>query len=175
MKIIMINGESRSGKSTVAKMLHSKMNTRKILVKNNSEHVMTICKDAFGWKPQREGKSKRARKLFREITHAGYNFDKYFWEKVSYKKVEPFIEMLDYLVVPDWRYRSTYDFWTNMGFEIYTVKVERPNYDNGYDKEVKKDDVGYLADFDFDLYILNVGTIEELEEKVEEGIKMMRW
>ena len=113
--------------------------------------------------------------LFREVTHTGYNFDDNFWEKKTLEKVRPFIANLDYLIIPDWRYKCTYDFWEKLGYEVFTIKVERPHFDNGYDEEVKKDDTGQLKDRYFDLYIFNTETLEELEEKVEEGINMMGW
>lgn len=175
LKIILINGESRSGKSTVATMIQKRLSYKSVLIKNNSEYVMEVCEKVFGWNPLKEGKSRRARQLFREVTHTGYNFDNNFWEKKTLEKVRPYIANLDYLIIPDWRYKCTYDFWANLGYEIFTIKVERPNFNNGYNEEVKKDDIGYLNDVDFNLYMFNTGTLENLEEIVNEGVEMMRW
>lgn len=174
MKIILIHGKSQSGKDTVAKFLYDKLTKedKRVLKISNAYSVKYIAEKCFGWDGE---KDERGKKLLIDITHAGYNYHKYFWEYRVYLVVKPVMKSLDYLIIPDWRYRNTYEFWKDRVEEVYTVKVERPNLKYRYSNFIEKDDTKELRNFNFDVEIINSGSLEELEEKVEEMISMMRW
>lgn len=141
MIVVLITGKKGSGKDTVANELQS--NLSKAIIQPNAKRVKEIAKE-MGWN---EKKDKEGRKLLVDITNAGYSYDHYMWEKLAYKdflsrvnfvgstsnnNLEANTTMLTSLnrtviLVPDWRYESTYIFYSQLAnvSNIITVRVTR--------------------------------------------------
>lgn len=176
MKIILINGTAGSGKSTVTEYLanHFRKAGNSVLVHGNAEAVKDVCRNVYGW----DGKNKdeRCRRLFINVTNAGYNFDPYFWERKTRDYIEAYnttVQELDVVIIQDWRYKSTYDYFKNLGYKVSTILVERPNYDNGYSEQVKKDpsESRILEFADYDILIINSGELDHLKSRCEQTFR----
>lgn len=142
MIVVLITGKKGSGKDTVANELQS--NLSKAIIQPNAKRVKEIAKE-MGWN---EKKDKEGRKLLVDITNAGYSYDPYMWEKLAYKDFLSRTKLCSYstsnsnfeanttmlttlnrtvILVPDWRYESTYNFYSQLVnvSNIITVRVTR--------------------------------------------------
>ncbi|MBO8161138.1 MAG: hypothetical protein H0Z24_05830 [Thermosipho sp. (in: Bacteria)] len=181
MKLILINGESKSGKNTVAKMMYEKLSRivgeERVLIIENANKVKELAIEFFNWNNIKDEKGKQ---LLIDITNTGYNYNPTFWEEKTLRSILYYTETispLDYVIIPDWRYENTYNYFSQNPLieSVKTIRVERPNYDNGYSDKIKNDlsEIG-LRNFNFDAYIINCGDLEELEEKVDIALDMIR-
>ncbi len=173
MKVILINGASKSGKDTVAEILknhYSKVyGEEEVLVVPNAQKVKECATEYFDWDGEKDDKGKR---LLIDISAVGYKYDPHHWEIQTHKTClnysKQFTEV-EVLIVPDWRYLSTYDYFAGMYGNDYviTIRVERPNYDNGYAEYVQNDATEQeFLDHCYDSVLLNSSTLESLTAKV---------
>lgn len=174
-KVILIHGKARSGKDTVAEMIEAKCKQRGLssAINSNARAVKDLATNYFGWNGD---KDERGRQLLIDITNAGYNFYPNFWEirnVVDYMRTQENHVSL----IPDFRYEATYDYFKKYcqieDLELITIHVLRPDHDNELGKLQHDISETHLSTFDFDITIVNNGTLEDLENKVEmyfEGI-----
>lgn len=66
------------------------------------------------------------------------------------------------VLVPDMRFLNELDFCQEYG---ETIKVHRPNFDNGVGDHISETALAYLDDEDWSAVILNDGTLEDLRER----------
>lgn len=174
MKIILINGKKRHGKNTVADIIKRFIPLgRSVIEVGNADEVREIAKRVFNWDGVKDDKGN---KLLINVTDAGYNYDPFFWEKKSRDTIEVFKTTSrrypDYVLVPDWRYKSTYDYWAHLAMthddiSVTTIQVFRPNFDNEVSDFVKSDkSENMLFGFPFDYKIINEGDLDTLRGAV---------
>ena len=162
--IVLINGVARSGKDTFAEFLKTHL-TKDLnpLIVPNAQGVKSVASQVYGWDGN---KDERGRSLLIGITNIGYNYSPYFWEKYSessIKKLEAITNTtFNTIIVPDFRYKNTYDYYVNRGFKVITIYVVRPDFDN--ELGVNKYDVSEMPmDIDFDFAIKNDSDFQALE------------
>lgn len=158
--IVLINGKARSGKDTVAKLLkeHFESKGLKASINSNAEAVKGIAKYMFDWNGIKDTKG---RQLLLDITEAGYKYDPYFWE---YKNNKSMIEA-DIYIVPDWRYKSTFNYF-NLQDNVITINVNNDNRESIGELSNHSSETG-LDNFVFDYFIDNNGSLEDLQEQVK--------
>ena len=168
--IILINGVARSGKDTFAEFLQShleKFNNTHSMVLPNALGVKKIAKSVYEWN---EEKDERGRQLLIDITNTGYNYDVHFWEKFSENTIEGLEVMskkeFTHVIVPDFRYKNTYNYYVERGYNVITIMVVRPNHDNELGA-LKLDISEQPMNLKFNHYINNSGTLEDLEHQAK--------
>ena len=169
-KVVLLNGKAGSGKNTVAKMLRKYSKEECVIIENASE-VKHLANTYFHW----DGvKNSKGRQLLVNITEAGYSYNPYFWDKKTYERA--LIEANNkVLIIPDWRYASTYLYHQNKGYPVVTVQVKRPGLPTdilGFGSKVLKTEHS-LDDFYFHYYIDNVGTLQMLEDEVQTVVRFI--
>ena len=154
--IIMITGEGRSGKNTVAESIKEII---KCEIIGNADKVWEIAEKQFNWNGERDNKG---RQLSFDITEAGYNYDFNFFEKITHHKMSLHNNIKNF-IIPDWRYIRTFEYFTFFN-NVITVKVVRHGFNNGNSSSIKNDKWmnERLHDFSFDRIIVNDGTIQDL-------------
>ena len=171
MRVILISGRKRSGKDTIAEYLCDKLGTG-TLVLPNAKAVKEEAFDTFRWDGEKDEKGRR---LLVDITNTGYNYDPFFWEKRTVEQISALLQMgmrVDTVIIPDWRYECTYDFFMNVEAtglninELVTLRVERlisveQMCDPTDSFDVYKSE-SQLDGFPVDYVISNKGTKEEL-------------
>ena len=174
-KIILIHCKARSGKDTVAEMIRNNCKVRGLssAINSNAHSVKEVAREVFSW----DGvKDERGRRLLIDITNAGYNYHPNFWEiENTCNYIKPHTNNIT--LIPDFRYETTYDYFKNYcrvaDLELITIHVLRPDHDNELGELQNDVSETHLATFDYDITIVNNGTLEELESKVDmyfEGI-----
>ena len=177
MNIILISGRKRCGKDTIAEFLCKKLGDNAIVLPN-AKAVKEEAYETFNWDGE---KDTRGRQLLVDITNTGYNYDPVFWEKKTVEQIYAYLNMgreLDTVIIPDWRYETTYDFFTNLqglDLDIITIRVEKnlsveEMCDPTISKEVALSE-SQLDDFPTDFTIKNNGTLEDLESLVDKLIE----
>lgn len=171
MKIIMINGKKGSGKDTLADLIMCYLIKHGVKVGKipNAEYVKTIATTMYGWDGNKDAKG---RKLLIDITNAGYNYENHFFERITYYKA--LNNKLDVLIIPDWRYQSTYRYLRDKETgNVHTIRVSRK--ETTKDNPLLDNDISEtgLDKFPFDLYILNNGSIDELDRKIEPLLRQL--
>ena len=147
-RIILINGKARVGKDTLASFLVKELNSRgfnNVYVRGNAQTVKDYAKKYFNWDGK---KTDEGRKLLINITNMMYDLDPTFWEcktneffmgKIEEHKKEDVI-----LIIPDWRYRNTLDYFRRVAncykyISVHTIHLERKGFKNNLSQELKAD------------------------------------
>jgi hypothetical protein len=166
--IVLVNGKAGSGKDTVCEFLEKELNSRRVrtFIVGNADAVRRLARNAYGWN---DVKDDKGRQLLIDITNAGYNYDPYFWERESKETVNRYsyvgLTPKDTVIlVNDWRYKNTYDFWGREQCRVITIRVSRGvEKCTPYAETIKNDksEVG-LDNFCFEHFILNDGSLEDL-------------
>ena len=177
MHIVLIKGRKRVGKNTVADYIVEKLPNKAILIPN-AKAVKEEAYDMFNWNGE---KDEKGRQLLVDITNTGYNYDNYFWEK---RTLETIIEAkrqnaeLEVVVIPDWRYSQTKEFFSNVQSDflgeivVHTVtvnKLMKPEELFNCSSEVFRSET-QLDGEETDFEINNNSTILDLQLQVDEKL-----
>lgn len=164
-KLILINAKARAGKDTLATYIYKELERigKTCLISHNADAVKTLAYEYFNWDGNKDDKG---RKLLIDITETGYNSDEFFWEK---KNGMNDIDR-DVYQIPDFRYMTTYTYFKNKGYDIVTVHIERPGFDNGLSDNLKNDISEQGLDLKFD-YNIVTDSLEFLETTAKEIVK----
>lgn len=127
--VILVCGRAGSGKDTFAQFLKSaldKFSEDFTAIIPNAETVKEIARDKFNWNGV---KDKEGRQLLIDITEQGYKIDKFFWEKETYVKALTKTDKIGrkpkYVIIPDWRYESTKEYFDLVADYVLCFKVLR--------------------------------------------------
>lgn len=171
--VILICGKASSGKSTLAISIVSEINNRvnevRAIPMNNGLGVKRLAIEQFDWNGL---KDKRGRQLLLDITNSGYNYDPLFWEKKTIKEFflrkERAHHNLDTLVIPDWRYAQTKDFFEIHAERVITIRVNRPNQEIGTHENDKSETDFENFKVDNEVYndVDNISTIKAVAEYI---------
>lgn len=165
MRVILVNGRKGCGKDTFADILihHLMLKGYNVAKIGNADYVRELARDRYNWDGVKDNKG---RQLLLDVTQAGYNYDPFFFEKITYARAKK--QQLDIVVIPDWRYEATYTYMCEeVGHDnVITVRVQRdkttintPTLDNHVSE------IG-LDTFEFNHTVTNKGTILDLDSLV---------
>lgn len=171
---ILISGRAGVGKSLTAKLMKEYLDTLKL--------KSAIFPFAFGVKQSAEfmgwdkNKDEKGRQLLIDVGMAGRKYDPDLWCKTTFKYIIPEASgfPFDFVLVDDCRFENEINYvkndWT---YQTFTVRVISP------DRECLKgtpqyDDISETSltnEMDYNYYILNLFSLEELKERAEQIIK----
>lgn len=158
MKIILISGNTGSGKDTIAKYINEKVSNSYII--HNAFAVKEIAQKIFKIHP--DDKSIRGRYVTDNLTKIGYASEPYFWEKISYgnfllkNKCMNLEEVV--LIIPDFRMMNTFKYYEdNSNNEIITIKLIGENNRSSKAEEVQSNFDDNLKDISFDYEVETTG------------------
>ena len=170
MKIILIAGKARSGKNTVATIIKDIESSKKVLNLEYSSYMKKYAKNIIGWDGSEDTKP---RDLLQQLGDEIKSFDPLFLIKEMIMDIDIYSMYFDIITISDVRFPNEIDEIKNKFDNAISIKIERPNFDNGLtDLEKKHISETALDNYDnFDYVIINDGDIEKLRNKVEEVIK----
>lgn len=142
MKVILICGKARSGKNQLADYLKEYLDVDvkgayfdRTLIRGNAQSVKDKAERQFNWNGEKDAKG---RQLLIDITNMGYAEDINFWEKQTFTEAIMHKEFVnkncEYLIIPDWRYPQTLDYFRKVADSVTTIRVTRPNMTGGTHK-----------------------------------------
>lgn len=167
--VILICGRAGSGKDTVAQMLKSFINNdlvpvNKCVVISNAQGVKDVATKYFNWNGE---KDTEGRDLLINITNFGYSINKNFWELKTMEmlteamKLQPFTNTL---IIPDFRYEVTYDFFSQIALNIKVIKVVNSRVGITHDDKSERDFEGFPVDYT----VFNNGSMIDLKMQVSD-------
>lgn len=123
MLVILLTGVSGCGKDTIAKELATlyKAEGLKVQILHNADPAKDILKRYFGID---DYKTDIGKKVIMGVTDLMYDKANYFFfEKLTMRNLD---YDTDVAIIPDWRYRNTYEWWFTYGIcDVKTILIKR--------------------------------------------------
>jgi len=172
-KIIIISGKARAGKDTTAGFLKEIYNEKMIILQYGS-YIKEYAKKISSWDGNEETKP---RELLQQL---GTNIirkeiDEKFFIKKMIDDIKVYSFFFDVIVISDARFIEEIEDIKNTFDNIVTIRIVRPNFDNGLTEKEKKHptEVGLDNYNSYDYKIINDGTLEDLKLKIERLVEVI--
>jgi len=167
MHIICIAGQAQHGKDTLADCLTQIFASKglRTLTVHHADYLKFICKQYFGWDGNKDEKGRTILQHIGTDIVRGKNPD--FWVEVLQKFIEMFQDDYDYILIADCRFIGECDSYKEK-YKTTTVKIVRPNFDNGLTIEQKNhpSETG-LNNYSFDVTLTCSSGIENIMSSAE--------
>lgn len=172
MRIIAISGHAQNGKDTIAGMLKSSLEEHgeRVLIAHYGDLVKYVCKTFFDWDGE---KDEYGRHLLQYVgTDIIRSREPEFWVDFIIKMICFFGDNWDYVLIPDSRFPNEIDRLKETGCPVDHLRVERTNFVSPLTKEQQRHPSETALDDSIpDHRIINDGSLQDLERKVEQYIK----
>jgi hypothetical protein len=132
--------------------------------------IKFYCSTYFGWNQK---KDTAGRTLLQIVgTEKGRSKRPNSWVEQVANFLDVFGDAYDYILIPDFRFRNEYDFFERNDFDVTTLQILRPAFDNGLTEEQKNhlSEVS-LDKFTFDWVIQNSGGFVDLSHKLDKFVE----
>lgn len=157
MKIITLSAKAKGGKDFCANLIKQKLELKgeKVLITHYADLLKYICKTFFGWNGQKDVEGRTLLQYVGTDIIRQKNPD--YWVNFLIGIFNLFPDEWDYVLIPDTRFPNENDLMKEC-FDVSTVRVTRPNYDNGLtEKQQNHESEIALDDYKFDYQIINNG------------------
>lgn len=158
MKIITLSAKAKSGKDFCAKLIQNKLESKgnKVLIAHYADLLKYICKTFFGWNGNKDIEGRTL------LQYVGTDVVRYknpnYWVNFLIGVFNLFPNEWDYVLIPDTRFPNENDLLKENNYDVKTVRITRPNYDNGLTEEQQNhESETALDDYNFDYQIVNNG------------------
>lgn len=168
-KIYIISGKARHGKDTIANMIQEyyQEKNKKLIVLHYASTLKEYAKKIADWDGSDNNKPRQLlQQLSTEIIRKQIDPD--FFVNRMIEDIKVYSYFYDAMAIADSRMKKELTEPIKNFDQVITIRVTRPNFDNGLTEEQKKHITEIdLDDYkDFDYYIENDGTLEDLKIKV---------
>lgn len=177
MKIFIIGGKARQGKDTVCSMIrkyYSDNGIRSINLQFSS-YIKEYAKKIAAWDGDDTDKPRDLlQELGSEIIRK--KIDPLFFVKRIIGDIKVYSHYFDIITISDARFKVEIDSIKENFDDVVAIKVVRPNFDNGLTSDEKNHSTEVdLDDYNsFDYEIINDGSIEDLNKKIEDLMKVIK-
>lgn len=175
MKIITLSAKARHGKDFTASILQALLlrEGKKVLICHYADLLKYICKTFFGWNGE---KDEKGRSILQYVgTDVVREKEPDYWVDFLISIFKLFSYEWDYVLIPDTRFPNEINKLKKAGFDVTSIRINRPNFDNGLTEEQKNHpSETALDDYDFDYYISNDGTVKGLAVEVNKILKNIK-
>ena len=172
-KVILVSAKARHGKDTVAELMKNNLESKgeRVLICHYADLLKYICKTFFDWNGVKDDKGRTI------LQHVGTdvirikNHAPDYWVDFIANLLWMFYDEWDYILIPDTRFPNELErMIDNFSKErIVSLRINRPNFNSGMTQEqLNHPSECALDNYDFDYYIENNGTLEDLQLKVKD-------
>ena len=171
MKLILISAKLQHGKDTTAELLKIELenNGKRVLIAHYADLLKYICKTFFNWDGIKDEKGRSI------LQYVGTDVIRHqcidYWVKFMMEFLFMFRKEWDYVLIPDTRFPNEIEYANSswIGEEnVFTVRINRPKFNSGATQEqLNHPSECALDGYEFDYYIENNGTLEDLQTKCE--------
>ena len=174
-KIILISGKARSGKNTVGDYLAEQLRAKgyKVVEDMYAKYIKGYLKDYYGWDGVTKDEAIRTKlqQLGTEKIKQELNFKSFHAKRLA-EDFQIVQDDFDYFIVTDTRFEDEiYTLKAYFGDNIVTtLRVERQKDFTGglTGEQLQHTSETALDNFIFDEVIYNIGTLEELHNKLDD-------
>ena len=171
MKIILISGAAQNGKDSSAFIMKELLEKqqKKVLIIHYADNLKLFAKNYFGWNGIKDEKGRQLLQwLGTDVIRKTYPDT---WVDIVAALLKGIKTLYDYVIIPDVRFPNEIDKMYD-DFDCITVRVIRPNFDNGLTEEQRK----HLSETALDNYpmeyeLINDGNLEKLLETTRTFLK----
>lgn len=170
MQVIMLCGKARSGKDTLADYLINGLKNKKVCRIQISQYIKYYAMKYFGWDGQ---DATKPRDLFNKLgTEIIRNkIDQNFHINRLLEDIEVLSYFYDTFIVSDVRFPIEIEKVKEKYNNVITIKVQRESNEltENQKKEISETALDNYTDYDY--FIDNNGTLEDLETKAKDLIE----
>lgn len=171
MRVILISGSARFGKDSTAFMMKELLEKqkKKVLIIHYADNLKLFAKNYFGWSGQKDQKGRELLQwLGTDVIRKNYEDT---WVDMIVALLKGIRTLYDYVIIPDVRFPNEIDKMCD-NFNCITVRVIRPNFDNGLTEEQKKHPSETALDnYPMEYELINDGDLEKLLDTTRTFIK----
>lgn len=171
MRIILISGSARFGKDSTAFMMKELLEKqkKKVLIIHYADNLKLFAKNYFGWSGQKDQKGRELLQwLGTDVIRKNYEDT---WVDMVVALLKGIKTLYDYIIIPDVRFPNEIDRMRD-NFDCITVRVIRPNFDNGLTEEQRKHPSETALDnYPMEYELINDGDLEKLLDTTRTFIK----
>lgn len=164
--IVTISASARHGKDTFAGFLKDSLEAqgKKVIIFHYADFLKYIASNWFNWDGKKDDKG---RTLLQYLGTDVFRKNRpNCWVNMAKEFVLGMGDLVDFVLIPDCRFPNEIEIWNESGFNIKTIKVIRPDFDNGLSESQKAHpSETSLNNWIFDYNIINSGTLEDLKGK----------
>lgn len=171
MKVVLISGKSGSGKDHFASVCRGYLEAhdKKVLVTHFGDLLKYTCKEFLGWNGEKDEAGRNALQNFGTNDVRGRYPD--FWAEYLARILSILDGRFDVVLVPDLRRENEISVLRDIGLDIVTVRVKRPDYENNLTLEQRNHiSETALDDYKFDHVIIN-DNMELFHERIFDFIR----
>ena len=165
MRIYCICGKAQNGKDTCAqglKKIIEANSDKKVLIAHYGDLVKYVASTFFGWNGVKDEKGREV--LQRVGTDIVRTQNPDYWVDFIISILKMIGSEFDYVLIPDTRFPNEINKLKEAGFDVRTIRVIRPGFDNGLTDEQKAHiSETALDNFNVDVTLYNNTTIENFE------------
>lgn len=162
--IITISGKARHGKDSLAFFLKRNLEEhgKKGIILHYADYLKYIAKTYYDWDGN---KDVNGRTLLQSIGEHARQEDPKIWVNTMYGLIFDILPQYDFVIIPDTRYPNEIFIWDLEEVPYVTIKIDRPNFDNGLTAIQKNHySENALNDYHFDYEVKNGGDLEDLRQ-----------
>ena len=171
MRVILISGSARFGKDSTAFMMKELLEKqkKKVLIIHYADNLKLFAKNYFGWSGQKDRKGRELLQwLGTDVIRKNYEDT---WVDMVVALLKGIKTLYDYIIIPDVRFPNEIDRMRD-NFDCITVRVIRPNFDNGLTEEQRKHPSETALDnYPMEYELINDGDLEKLLDTTRTFIK----
>lgn len=172
MRVILVSGKARFGKDSSAFVMKELLEKqqKKSLIIHYADYLKLFCKTYLGWNGDKV--SSDGRKFLQwfgtDVVRKNY---KDTWVDMIVALLKGIKTLYDYVIIPDVRFSNEIDKMRD-NFDCVTVRIIRPNFDNGLTEDQKNHpSETALDDYPMEYELINDGDLEKLLETVKTFLK----
>lgn len=170
MKVITLSAKAQNGKDTTATILKQQLEEKgyKVLITHYADLLKYMCKTFFDWNGK---KDEQGRSILQYVgTDVIRKQSPNFWVEFIASVLKLFPNEWDYVLIPDCRFPNEIEMMRDYGFNVTSIKIIRPNFNNGLTEEQNNHpSETALNDYKFDITITNT-TLDNLNFLVSKFI-----
>lgn len=171
MRVILISGSAQNGKDSTAFMMKELLEKqkKKVLIIHYADNLKLFAKNYFGWSGQKDLEGRKLLQwLGTDVIRKNYEDT---WVDMIVALLKGIKTLYDYIIIPDVRFPNEVDKMRD-NFDCITVRVIRPNFDNGLTEEQKNHSSEVaLKDYPMEYELINDGDLEKLLETTKTFLK----